>query len=314
MFNQPFLWENKNRVLITTHAFADADALGSVLALASHLRSRGLETILLVREGAPKTLRFLLGENEAVAPNSLKDHEFDLVVVLDCASSSLTGLDGIGDYKDSLVNIDHHPDNTFFGAQNLVDTTAASTAEIIYEIIKQDGRTPTSFESTSLLAGLAGDTGSFKHINATSKTLKMAGELMLHGANLSDIVKNIFKLNDSSQLKAWSHVIEVSKFDEEKNIIMAAITEEEMRALGIDEDAFTGVVEVLSTFHKASYSAFFRQRGEEVKVSLRSESFKNFNVSNLAAKFGGGGHKLAAGFSIPGKLIKKDGEPYIIPS
>lgn len=303
----------KNNILVACHAFADPDALGSLLALGSFLKKNGVNATLFAYGGVPSNLQFLVDAfTIRTEREGLNISNYDLIIVVDSGVFSLTRLPkapaGV-----EVVNIDHHPDNAKFGTVNMVDPSYAATCELIYDIFKSLGHRPDGFEATALLAGIMGDTGSFRHSNTTPRVLTAASELLSCGAKLSQISKNLFTGKTSDQLKAWSYVLEHTHFDAKARAVISAITAEDIEFLGVDDEAFEGIVEILNTFPGADYAAFLRQRGPEIKVSLRSENYKNTNVQELAKKFGGGGHDVAAGFTIPGKLVREDELVYILP-
>ena len=96
--------------------------------------------------------------------------------------------------------------------------------------------------------------------------------------------------------------IENARFDPERGIVYTVITEEDLRKVSAEEDDLEGIVELLNTVPEAKYSMLLKQRGDEVKGSLRSEVYKGVDVSEIARTFGGGGHKLAAGFKFKGRI------------
>ena len=304
----------KQNIVLTAHAFADADAVGSLIALADFLEQKGVNVTVAIAKGAPKNLKFLVGQRNIVMAGEFVWQGYDLIFVLDCSSPDLTHLPGISSIaKENIVNIDHHPDNTLFGIHNFLDTHSASTAEIVYKMLKESAAELTGNQATALLAGIMGDTGSFKHNNTTEEVLRDAGELMYAGANLRKISRYLFTRKDYAQLNAWAYVLENAYYDELTGAIISALTEEEIASLGVTDDVFDGVVELLNTHESASFAVFVRQRGDEIKVSLRSENFKGVDVGAMAAGFGGGGHRLAAGFSLPGKLTKSPAGLFVTP-
>ena len=167
--------------------------------------------------------------------------------------------------------------------------------------------------ATSNLTDLMCDTGSFLLANTNSQTMRVAGEILLKGARRSAVAHNLFAGKTPGQLKAWSYVLEKATFDKNSRAIISALTHDDIKELGVDDEAYEGIVEILNTFPEASFAAFVRQRNGEVKFSLRSEEYKGVDVSALARKFGGGGHKLSAGFTIQGRLKRDNGNIYIEP-
>jgi phosphoesterase RecJ-like protein len=158
----------------------------------------------------------------------------------------------------------------------------------------------------SLLTGMFTDTGSFMHSNTSESTLKAAGEMVSVGAR-TDKIHSFTYNKDISSLRAWALAMENTKIDEENKLVFSILTEEDINKIGeLPDDAFTGFINFLQSVPECRVSMFMYQDGEYIKGSLRSEEDKNFNVSKLAKFFGGGGHKLASGFRVKGKVIKID--------
>lgn len=314
--NKPFPWEKAKRILVTTHAFVDPDALGSVLAMGSFFNTKNKDVDLVVSGGVPKNLDFLLGEQKITSNLDKSFDRFDLVLVLDCGDAALTQIPELFYNKVDVpvVNIDHHQDNRGFGDFNFTSAKYASTTQVLYEIFKIENHEINSYEATALLAGIMGDTGSFRHANTGAEVLEIAGNLLTKGASFSRIVKNLFAGKTVGQLKAWSYALEKASLDKKTGALVSAMTQKDLEKLDVVESDFEGVVDILNTFPEAKFAAFVRQRGDTVKFSLRSEEYKGTDVSKLAQKFGGGGHKLSAGFTIQGQLKRDNDNIYIKPS
>jgi phosphoesterase RecJ-like protein len=137
--------------------------------------------------------------------------------------------------------------------------------------------------------------------------LKAAADLMSKGAQVNKIIRHIFKNKNPQVLKAWGKAIENSFYDSQNKIIYSVMTEKDFKEIGqLPPAAFEGFTETLNTIPEAKFAMFLKQEGNIIKGSLRSEKFKNVDVSKIARLFGGGGHKLAAGFSVVGKLMKDE--------
>ncbi len=315
MLAKPFPWEDKKNILITAHAFVDPDALGSILTMASFLAKLGKNVTLVAVGGIPRNLRFLAGDLE-VLPDLPKEQArtFDLIIVLDCADQGLPDLpDLLGANGPPILNMDHHLKNSLFGKFNWVDTDYAAVALMIYDLLKEAGHKIDAFEATAMLAGIMADTGSFRHSNTTAKVLKAGGDLLLKGAAISSVVKYLFAGKTAGQLRAWSYVLELAQLDRVTGALISALTEEDIKRLDVDDTAYQGIVEIMNTFPGAKFSAFVMQRGDEVKFSFRSEEYKGVDVSEIARRLGGGGHKLAAGATMAGRLKRENGNIYIEP-
>jgi len=299
------LIDESSRILLTMHERMDGDDGGSVLAVMHYLREEGKEVVCAIKQGVPESLQFLPGSEKI--KDEITHSDFDLLITFGCSDLNRTGLSKILNLKSKILNIDHHPDNKLFGDVNIVDEEKSSVAELLYDFFIYSGWGITKDIATCLLTGIITDTGSFKHSNTKAETLKISSELMRKGANISKIISHTYSNKNPKILKAWGKAMENSYYDEKNKIIYSVITEEDMDELReLPKAAFDGFVETLNTAPETKFAMFIRQEGNIIKGSLRSEEYKQIDVSKIARQFGGGGHKLAAGFSVAGKLLKDE--------
>ncbi len=299
------LINHSKRILLTMHERMDGDDGGSVLALMHHLEKEGKQITCVIKQGVPESLKFLPGSHKI--KDDISGANFDLLIFCGCADKKRTGSENISRLNTPTINIDHHPDNSIFGDINIVDPDKSSVAELVYNFFVYN-RWPINKDiATCLLTGIVTDTGSFKHANTKAETLKAASQLMRKGANISKISKHTYKNKKPQILKAWGRAMENSFYDEKNKIIYSVITEKDLKELEVlPKTAFEGFVETLNTAPETKFAMFIRQEGEIIKGSLRSEEHKQIDVSKIAHLFGGGGHKLAAGFSVAGRLTKDE--------
>lgn len=297
------LIEAASSILLTMHERMDGDDGGSILALLHHLEKSGKNITAVIKYGVPEALAFLPGSKKI--REDINHETYDLLITFGCAGRERVGLEKITALQAPVINIDHHPDNGFFGQLNLVDKNKSSVAELVYDFFNFCGWPITQEIATCLLTGIITDTGCFMHANTQSSTLKAASELTSKGARVSRITKHTAKIKKPEVLKAWSKAMENSRLDPESKIITSAITEDDLSEIGhLPKSAFEGFVETLNSIPEAKFAMFIRQDGPVIKGSLRSDTHKNVDVSKIAKLFGGGGHKLAAGFSLQGKITK----------
>jgi phosphoesterase RecJ-like protein len=253
----------------------------------------------------PKQLQFLPGSS--LVTDDIDKSIYDLLIISGCSNLKRIGNEKIENLETKILNIDHHKDNTNYGHINIVDQNKSSVAELAYDLFTANKWTINSEIATCLLTGIFTDTGSFMHSNTQSSTLKTAGELMSKGALIHTVAKNTFQGKDLKALHAWGKALDNAFFDKNNKIIYSIITEGDLVELGnIPPSTFEGLVETLNKVPEAKFAMFLKQDGENVKGSLRSETYKGVNVNLIAKMFGGGGHTLASGFSLIGKLIKDD--------
>lgn len=293
------------RILITTHERTDGDDLGTALAFYNHLIAEGKHVTVNIVGGVPKQLRFLPG-SEAVIEDI--DHaQFDLLIISGCSNPERIGNPNIVSLSIPTINFDHHRDNTLFGTINIVDPTKSSVAELAFNFFQNSNWIISPTSATCLLTGIFTDTGSFMHSNTESSTFQAASELMRRGGLLNKVAKQTFSGKDISALRAWGRALENAYFDAKNKIIYSVITDNDLKDLGnVQPSVFEGLVETLNKVPDAKMALFLKQDGEVIKGSLRSETYKGINVSKVAKLFGGGGHALASGFSLVGKLTKDD--------
>ncbi len=297
--------EKSGNILLTMHERMDGDDGGALLAMAKHLKSMGKEVSCAIKKGVPPQLQFLPGSQHI--QDDIDHTDFDLLVTFGCSTKDRCGSQNILNLNVTTINIDHHPDNQHFGTINIVDPKKSSVAELIFDFFKHHNWPIDREVATCLLTGIITDTGSFMHNNTQSSTLKAAAELMRKGALTDKIIQHTYKNKNPRVLKAWGKAMENSYYDSQRKIIYSVITDEDLQEIGqLPPAAFEGFVETLNTVPEAKFALFVRQDGNVIKGSLRSDAFKNVDVSEIAKHFGGGGHKLAAGFSLVGKLVKND--------
>lgn len=301
------LIEASRGILLTMHERMDGDDGGSVLALAHELKRQNKYVTVAIKKGVPPNLNFLPG-SETVLDDIPAGQNFDLLVACGCSTLDRTGSLRIENLKLKTINIDHHPDNALFGDVNLVDPKKSSVAELTLDFFKFCGWPVDKTVATNLLTGIITDTGSFMHSNTAASTFKAAAYLMSRGAQASQIIGKTFKGKTPEILKAWGRALQNSYYDAEHKIIYSVIGNDDLADFsGLPQSAFEGLAETLNTVPEAKFAMFLRQDGDVIKGSLRSDPFKNTDVAKIARLLGGGGHRLAAGFSVAGELSKDSG-------
>jgi len=296
------LLDKHDRIVLVSHEYTDADDLGAVLALAQALESRGKKVFCVARGGVPENLFFLPGNQKVLsAPPEMP---FGLVVLLGCGDIARHGFEGWDLSPFDILNIDHHIDNKKYGKANLTQPTASATCEIIYDFLKFLSVPLSKDIAVNLLAGIFFDTGGFRHASTSARVFEITAELVRKGARVDRIAKYYFGSSELAKLKAWAKAFENAKFDPEQQVMYSVVTEEELAEIGAKPEHLEGIAEMLNTVPEAKFSMFLKQRGDEVRGSLRSENYKGVDVSAIARTFGGGGHKLAAGFKLKGKIEK----------
>lgn len=296
------LLEGNQNILLTSHEYTDGDDLGSLFALSRVLEAWDKTACKVVKGGVPDNLLFLAGHGgvETELPADLE--KFDVLVTFGCGNLARPGFAALEAWPKPIINIDHHHDTKMFGTVNIWDEGAAATCELVYLLLKDWRVEIDKFMAMNLLTGIFTDTGGFRHASVSPLTLEIAAELLRRGARLDVISRFCYSEKDLPKLRAWAVALENAKFDPERKMVYTVITAEDLKSAQAKEEDLDGIAELLNTIPEARFSMLLKQQGDEVKGSLRSEPYKGVDVSAIARAFGGGGHKLAAGFKFKGKI------------
>ena len=288
------------RFLLTTHEGPDGDALGSMLAMHEVLTQLGKDSVMFLAEKEfplPVEYRFLnLQEVFHEPPADLADRT---IVFLDCGNIDRMPVEWLRDGS-SILNIDHHHDNTRFGEINLVDVGASCTAEIVFELSRRLGAETTPSIAQALYVGLITDTGMFMYENTDARSHRVAAELIEAGADVNGIYRRLYERVPEEKLRLIARAL--GKIDRQLDGALSTtyISAEDYAATGADEMLTEGIIDFIRGIEGTSVAAVVRDKPdsqrEARKVSLRSTD-GSIDVSRIAGKMGGGGHKRAAGFS-----------------
>jgi bifunctional oligoribonuclease and PAP phosphatase NrnA len=289
-----------HRFLLTTHEGPDGDALGSLLALHQILGQLGKDSVMFL--GAkefplPVEYRFLPMEEVFHEPPA--DVVDRVLVFLDCGNIDRMPVDFLQRDGARVINIDHHHDNTRFGSLNLVDTEASCTAEIVFELSKRLGARLTPEIALALYVGLVTDTGRFAYESTRAPAHRMAAELIEAGVNVDDTNRRLYERMPVEKLKLVARALDkIQRFDEER-LAATYISLDDYEQTGGSEVLTEGIIDFVRALEGTKVAAVIRDKTDggrsARKVSLRS-SDGAVDVSAIAAKHGGGGHRRAAGF------------------
>jgi len=197
------------------------------------------------------------------------------------------------------VNIDHHASNDNFGSINIVDHDSASATTILYDIFTYLDVEITPDMATCLLAGIYNDTGSFMHSNTSEKVYFVASELLKKGAQISRMIKSLFRTNSVNTLKMWGKAFEKAKVTD-GNFLLSVLKEEDFGSER-DSDQVSGAIDYLNMVPGVDFAFLIKEESGNVKGSLRTKR-DDLDLSEIAKLYGGGGHPKASGFVLPGKI------------
>lgn len=305
---------NASRILILSHRHPDGDTIGANLGLRLALKEWGKSVTSACIDSIPQYSSFLK-EAGSYVPD-FKPDNFDLYISVDCGAHYMTRFhekypqilpkNQAAGKKIPLINFDHHASNDYFGTVNAVDPNAASATQIIYSFLKFCRVNIDRHVATCLLHGLYFDTGSFMHSNVTHEVLRIASELMWRGADFRQIVKEQFKTAPVSQLKLWGRIFDRISLTPRK-LARSYITHRDIQECAAQSEDTTGAIDYLNSISESRFCTLISQDGDgKVKGSFRTRD-DSIDLSKLTGLLGGGGHKKAAGFSLPGDLAEKEG-------
>ena len=298
------LIENKNKFAITTHIKPDGDGVGSSLGLYWLLKSLGKEAEVLVHGAVPPAYCSLPGAGE-IRDTDVIDDSYDAVFVIECSDVTRPGLKGLEDQF--TVNIDHHSTSEHFGSINWIDSTASAVGEMIYNLCKAIGGRITKDIAECVYMALVTDTGSFHFSNTSERTLKVASELVKAGARPSKIGEAVYNNYPWSRIELMRQVLDTVKRDETGKVAALRQTLEMRKIAGAIDGDNNGFVNIPLAARDVLAVVYMREVGpNKYRASLRSKG--EINVARVAERFGGGGHKNAAGLSIEGDWDQKERE------
>ncbi|HSI79480.1 MAG TPA: bifunctional oligoribonuclease/PAP phosphatase NrnA [Solirubrobacterales bacterium] len=289
-----------NRFLLTTHEGPDGDALGSLLAMQRILTQLDKDSVMFLPAKEfplPVEYRFLpLTDVFHEPPVDVIDR---VLVLLDCGNIDRMPAEFLRRDGARLINVDHHHDNTRFGDINVVDTDASCTAEIVLEIAKRLGAELTPEIASALYVALVTDTGRFSYENTDAAAHRMAAELIEAGVDVDDTHRRLYERVPIEKLRLVARALDRVEQLENGRLAVTYVSRDDYELAGADEVLVEGIIDYVRSLQGTLLAAVIRDRGESGgtarKVSLRSTD-GSIDVSAIARKHGGGGHRRAAGF------------------
>ena len=293
-------------VLVMSHANPDGDAIGALLATGLALKALRKNVQMYNETPIPAVYRFLPSVQSLT--HRIDDVDaFDTVMVLDCGA-----LERVGKaaprirHAPMIINIDHHMTNTRFGHLQYIDPNACATSEIIYRIIK---KLPIAFScpmATAIYTGILTDTGSFRFSNTNQEAFAICAEMIASGANPYDVAQHVYGHYSLGRIKLLNLALDSLEISPNGKMSIMSLTQHMLKQTSTQTEDIDGIinyarriedVEVAALIHEIKNDAATPKNGRHhYHVSLRSDG--SVNVAGIAAKFGGGGHANAAGFSV----------------
>jgi phosphoesterase RecJ-like protein len=292
----------RQRFLITSHSRPDGDSIGSQLAMAFALDALGKESRIVNADRAPDHYYEFPGmERIEIFPEVPADATADTVIVMECGDLGRTGVRGFeGRY---IINIDHHAGNRMYGALNWFDESAAACGEMVYDVIGALG-VPMSREiATHIYLAILTDTGSFHHSNITPRTFEICRQTVESGVSPAAMARRVFDSNSFGKLKLIGALLDRMELMDQGRLAVLYLDDTMLAGCGCTNNDTEGLINLPLTAREIQAVVFFKVTPEgEVRVSMRSKY--DVDVRLVANGFGGGGHKNAAGFTVPGPVAQ----------
>jgi len=288
--------KSSKNILIVSHINPDGDTLGSMCGLHSAIKDNFRKnTDMLLMSKCPEIFKFLPYVADATHINDIdKSREYDLVINVDVASADrMFESKVLFDKAKHTVNIDHHITNESYAELNFVSPEASSAGEVLYNLIQNMGWEISCKTAVCIYTAILTDTGAFKYSNTGKDTFKIAGELVERGVVPTDIYKYCYESNTKEHVLFQAYCLSNAVFSEDNKVAYINIFKKDMEKFHVAEDCTEGLTEKLRAIKSVEVAFIVKQlSGTSSKISMRSESI---DISGVCAKFGGGGHKLAAG-------------------
>lgn len=290
------LIENKNFFGITTHMRPDGDGIGSSLGLWWLLKSLDKEAEVIVRDPVPSSCIRLPGADKVRRVPEI-DRQYDAVFVIECSDVERPGIKNLD--KQFVVNIDHHSTSELFGNINWIDSTASAVGEMIYNLCKAIGGRVTREIAECVYTALLTDTGSFHYSNTTERTFKVASELIRAGVKPAKLAESVYSSYPWSRIMLLGQVMSSVRRDATGKVAALRQSQEMLDFAKATEEDAEGFVNIPLSSENVEAVVMLKESASGVfRASLRSKG--DVNVAKIAERFGGGGHKNAAGCTVSG--------------
>ncbi len=289
-------------VALACHLSPDGDALGSTLGFHLAAINNGCHSVASwpTPLAVPTNYRSLPALGLAI-DSSVFPLNPPVMLTFDCGSADrLNELHGAASNADHLIVVDHHASNQRYGTINIVDATAASTTVMVHRLLAALGWPLTRDIAWCLYTGLITDTGRFQFAATTPSVFALAEELTTFDLPIARINRELFDEHRFAYLKLAARVLERAEYDHSRSMLVSSVTQQDLAEFAVSYDEVEGLIEWLRTCIEAEITVLIKEAADSLHVSMRAK--ESANVGSIATSFGGGGHRLAAGFSFHGSV------------
>lgn len=299
---------DSKQIAVIYHVNADGDAVGSALAIMLAF-GKDKEIDIFGEEHVNHNLRFLPGSSGIII-SDYNSKVYDLAIAVDCGDYKRMGeRQNIFNLANTKINIDHHKSNDIVGDINYIDINASSCGELVYKIIKEANIDIIKETAECLYTAIVTDTGSFKHSNTSAFTHEVAAELIRAGINIDHIYRSIYEDVPFSRLKLLGRILNNMRLYNNGKISISHTDYKEVEELGASFEDLENIANYGLQVQNVEVSIFLREHEEnKIKISFRSKT--NFDCSQFARLFEGGGHARAAGCEL--HMSKEEAEKLLL--
>ncbi len=289
--------------LIMSHVRPDGDAIGSEIALGFSLMAMGKTVYLINEDGVPESLEFMKGSEKVTTPPA-EPLDIEVAIALDTATKPRLGDKSLHAASNAKfwLNIDHHISNPEYGDLNVIDSTSPATGQILYDLITFLELPLPDETRDSIYVAVSTDTGSFQYGSTTAKTYEMGADLIRKGLDVGQINADTYDNHPFRRLELMRALLNTLEISENGRLAHWELTHETQEQLALQPDDSEGLIDLIRGVKGVQVAAFFEElETGKIRVSMRSKN-KGVSVCDVAMKFGGGGHALAAGIRMAGPM------------
>jgi len=289
--------QESNNIVLISHVNPDGDALGSSLSMYNILKNMGKNVTIVNMTDLVSYLNFLPNYDKV---KKTLPKKIDLMISFDCGSFDRLGID---EKPQFLINIDHHVSNTNYGDINLIEN-AASTSQVVFNILSENNVEIDKDSAICIYTALVTDTGNFQYESVTSEVFRVASELVKCGVEPQFISKMLYERDRLSRLRFLAKALDTLELHLEGKVGIVEVTNELMAKTGAIKDDTDGLVNMVRKLETVEVAMMLREEENgDIKVSMRSKNY--VDVSEIAVKYGGGGHIRASGVTLSNKTFNE---------
>jgi len=292
------------RFAVLSHVRPDGDALGSQLAMGLALKHLGKDVVIWNEDGMLDKYAFMPRSELLIKPPA-EPQDFEVLVALDTAIQNRLGKAGEAVRSAKVcINIDHHPSNPRYGDYVYIDADAPATGQILFELLNSEHLPFDRDIAENLYVAISTDTGSFQYPNTTSRTLRIAAELVDAGVNVGRVSQLLYESYPRRRIELLRELLGTMRFAANDRVAMFSLSLATASRLGVLPEDNEGLIDHLRAIHGVIVAIFFEELPDgKVRVSMRSKN-EAADVCAICKQFGGGGHTLAAGARVKGTLAE----------